>query len=290
MDQKKSSSNFDMSISSNIDMDISITCASVNDITINDISIDGVSNYDISSTVVSETEDIGYEEEDLSPPILTEEDKKRSEKVIIRRSFARIKEIGEFAVDIEYLRSYSLIKDSKRPRILIIHESALSPDIHSQEENMKIFSAMGHDCVAINLPYKKRSINELMNDHYKGFIIAQMINLLHLENVAVIISCSNVRDIFQVLPSDRISSVIAVSAFDSLLTNEEIKLIKTPFLLMHGEKQAYIPFGHRQLKVFLPNKKEVCVPGGYMECYKPNPEIFQNIVLRWFIYAEKAFQ
>uniref|UniRef100_A0A0K0FG36 N-acetylmuramoyl-L-alanine amidase n=1 Tax=Strongyloides venezuelensis TaxID=75913 RepID=A0A0K0FG36_STRVS len=172
MDQKKSSSNFDMSISSNIDMDITITCASVNDVIINDISIDGVSNYNISETVISETEDIGYEEGDFSPPILTEEDKKRSEKVIIRRSFARIKEIGEFAVDVKYLRSYSFIKNSKSPKILIIHESALSPDIYSQEENMEIFSSMGHDCVVINLPYKNRSINELMNDHYKGFIIA----------------------------------------------------------------------------------------------------------------------
>uniref|UniRef100_A0AC35U7D1 AB hydrolase-1 domain-containing protein n=1 Tax=Rhabditophanes sp. KR3021 TaxID=114890 RepID=A0AC35U7D1_9BILA len=165
--------------------------------------------------------------------------------------------------------------------ILLLHGQAYTSYVWQNSNMMQIFSAMGFHCIAPDLPGQGRTEGTGIADKEKPRFFSLLIDTLYLKRVIVVAASMAGQYILPLLPDFRITCLVAIALSDSKMPPERSSVIKTPTLVLWGDKDTSLgPICASNLKN-LPFVKLIKIPSATHACHESNPKYVQTVILNF---------
>ncbi|KAK0400392.1 hypothetical protein QR680_003472 [Steinernema hermaphroditum] len=181
--------------------------------------------------------------------------------------------------EIFYRRAEPPENNYTRATVIFLHGQSFTSGTWLEVKTLKIFAALGYHCVAIDLPGCGRSGQKSIEEKDKPSVFSELLNALNVERVMVIACSMAGQYVLPLLADSRLICLVAVALSNTNeLAEERCRSIRTPVLVIHGEKDTSLgPSSANNLK-HLANARFMKVAGAGHACYLGNPRAFHAYV------------
>ncbi|VDN55691.1 unnamed protein product [Dracunculus medinensis] len=184
--------------------------------------------------------------------------------------------------EIFYRNADPPLNNFAKGNVLLIHGQSFSSSTWLQHSTMEVIAAAGYRVIAIDLPGCGKTRGPAVPDEKKAEILLRTIRALELDSVIIIGHSMAGQYIIPLLGNERIRCIVAIALSNTNMVPLNAENIKTPVLIVWGDKDTSLgPTCASNLKR-LPNSKLLKITSAGHACYLNDPQLFQSACLNFF--------